>query len=159
METSRLATRKWIRWSANLALAVMASCCHADKYAVLIGVNSYADSTIPHLNGAVADARGIAKTLIELDGFPAENVHLLLGDKVSSGKTSEETQTPTLDNIGVQLDWLTSVVKPGDTVFFFFAGHGVQYEDQAWPALQCERSRQVCVRAFCVACGPHQEDI
>jgi len=39
---------------------------------------------------------------------------------------------PTKSNISKQEDWLHEVVKTGDTVFIFYAGHGAQLLNDAW---------------------------
>jgi len=107
-----------------------AGVANAERYAVLIGINNYKDSKIPKLTGAAADARSIAKTLVDYDGFKRQNVHLLVSDGKPS--TGSDDSLPTKDNISVQLQWLVSVVKKGDTVLFFYAGHGIQYNNQSW---------------------------
>jgi len=130
MTTCRPLQAALARWGAAVVFIALTSCCKADRYAVLIGINAYADAGIQSLNGAAADARSIAKTLVEVDGFSKDHVHLLVGERRENGIADPDL--PTADNIGGQLEWLKSVVKPGDTVFFFFAGHGLQYGGQAW---------------------------
>lgn len=119
------------KWLSVVAVTIaLASQAKADKYAVLIGINTYADSDVTSLTGAAADARSIANALIEVDGFPKDHVHLLVSEQRLAG--TDRSNLPSLDGICKELDWLSSVVKSGDTVFFFFAGHGVQYDGQAW---------------------------
>ncbi len=132
MRADRFLKGASVRWAATLSIFALATLCTAEKYAVLIGVNVYSDSVIPTLNCAAADAREIAKTLVESDGFLPANVHVLTAEHRGNESKVPESEMPTSQNIGAQLDWLTTVAKPGDTVFFFFAGHGLQFEDQAW---------------------------
>lgn len=116
--------------SCICALLLASVRVHAERYALLIGINVYANAGIPSLSGAAADAKSLAKTLVESDGFPKENIHVLVSEKRVDGLPDDSI--PTKINISKQLDWLTQVVKTGDTVFIFYAGHGAQFQKQAW---------------------------
>jgi Flp pilus assembly protein TadD len=112
-----------------LLLAASAA-AEADQYAVLIGIDVYQSPKINHLRGACADARAIGDALTSVLKFPKEHVHLLVSDaKVSDGPPVAERE-PIRKNILRELDWLIRTVKPGDIVFFFYAGHGTQFQDQ-----------------------------
>jgi MinD-like ATPase involved in chromosome partitioning or flagellar assembly len=86
------------------------------RYAVVIGIDVYADTRIPRLEGAARDAQDIYDLLVDPDigGFPRENVRLL------------KNQDATLVNVKTYLgDKLQDLVKRReDTVFIYFSGHG-----------------------------------
>lgn len=82
-------------------------------YAVLIGINSYADDAFPALRFAEKDCRDLASLLTDpvMGSFPPCNVKTLIGEQA------------TTDNIIVAL--LEAVERePEDTVLIFFSGHG-----------------------------------
>jgi hypothetical protein len=78
--------------------------------ALLIGINRYQDSTIPTLNTAIKDVRGLEKILFERYGF--EKITLLL-DSQATKKTIDEA--------------FRQIIKegsPDDSILIYFAGHG-----------------------------------
>lgn len=106
---------------AFLALAPDASAQRPARWAVVVGINDYANFEGVEggdLRGAVNDARSIADVLVARWGFPAENVRLLL-DREATRAGIEEALT----------GWLASRVEPGDVAVFFYAGHGSQSID------------------------------
>jgi len=104
-------------WTLSLLAA-------ANQHALLIGVEQYEDDDrISSLSAANADARALEKALVEVAGFPKENVRLLVSDG---------TVKPSRRNILFELGQLRTKVKPGDTVFFLFSGHGIQIEGEAF---------------------------
>ena len=111
-----------LRSVLRLALAAaglfVACPVRADNYALILGIDQYEDHNgVNPLKAAVADAKGIGKAFIEVAGFPAENVRIL---------TSDSETKPTKRNILFELDQLAAKVKSGDTVFIFYAGHGIE---------------------------------
>lgn len=62
-----------------------------------------------------------------LFGFPTDNVRVLCDELQQVGDVI--VSQPTRINILRDLRWLTTDVSPGDSVFFFFAGHGDFVED------------------------------
>ena len=94
-----------------------------DRWAVVIGVDRYADDKIPPLSGAVADAGAIRDVLIEAAEFPPSQVLSLLSD----GAT-KPTQLAILNT----LDDVKQAARPGDLLLFFFAGHGVEVEGRRY---------------------------
>ncbi|MGC4042711.1 MAG: caspase family protein [Armatimonas sp.] len=95
----------------------------AEKWALLIGVNQYDDQRIASLRTAAADARLLQKTLIEGLKVPEDNIEIL---------TSESPRKPTRSNISVALQRLAQNVKPGDSVYVLYSGHGVELEGKAY---------------------------
>jgi tetratricopeptide (TPR) repeat protein len=94
-----------------------------DRWAVVVGVDRYADARIPALSGAVADAGAIRDVLVESAEFPESQVLLL----VSDGNV-KPTQVAILDT----LDEVKRGAKPGDLLLFFFAGHGVEVDGRRY---------------------------
>jgi metacaspase-1 len=91
------------------------------SYAVIVGVSDYANfgpEIGGDLPGARNDARDFRDVLIAQKGFAAENIHMVLDQEATRDRIVSELST-----------WLPSVVKPGDLVVFFFAGHGSQMWD------------------------------
>ncbi|QDV91080.1 Serine/threonine-protein kinase pkn1 [Phycisphaerae bacterium RAS2] len=93
----------------------------AARYAVVIGINTYQDATIPKLNYAEADARAIHQTLIDpqVGGIEPKNAVLLLG------------KDATTRNIRKALTDLRTIPKDA-TVFIFFSGHGAKEAGEAF---------------------------
>jgi uncharacterized caspase-like protein len=85
------------------------------KFAVIIGINKYADQKINSLKVAGVDATSIYQILTDPKGggFPKENVKLLLDEQAT-----RESITKALG------EWLPSQVQSGDMVFLFYSGHG-----------------------------------
>ncbi len=91
----------------------------ASRWAVVVGVDAYQDTEIRPLDGAVADAEGIANALRRYAQFPPEQVRLL---------TSTTRDKPTRQQILDTFAELKVRVRPEDLLLFFFAGHGVEIE-------------------------------
>jgi metacaspase-1 len=85
------------------------------KRALIVGVNDYAPigSGGPDLNGCVNDARDLANTLV-ICGFPALNVQILTN------------QNATKSNIITRLTRLVNTSKKGDSLVFYYSGHGTR---------------------------------
>ena len=97
----------------------------AKRFAIVIGVDKYADTQLSTLGGSSNDAAALSETLINYAGFPADQVILL-----SSEEPAE--RQPTRGNILRRLSNLTAVV-PKDALFVFaFAGHGAERGGQAF---------------------------
>ncbi|XP_048227279.1 metacaspase-1 [Ricinus communis] len=91
------------------------------KRALLIGI-TYA-SWRNRLKGTVNDVKNMRKLLIETSGFQEENILVL---------TEEEARpefTPTKRNIQKSLNWLVEDCRAGDSLVFYFSGHGVRQPD------------------------------
>lgn len=100
------------------------------KWAVLVGVDKYRRPDVTPLRCAVADVRAVAKVLQARCGFPKDNVFLLTSDQGGDG-------APTRGNLAFRLGWLDEHVQPGDTVIFFFSGHGIQMGESSY-LLTCD---------------------
>ena len=85
-----------------------------DKWAVVIGVDSFKDKRIPQLHFSAKDAADFAKFLVEKANFAPDHVLLLLNDDA------------THDNITAAIcdDWLPKRVDENDLVLIYASSHG-----------------------------------
>ncbi|MCZ6752628.1 MAG: caspase family protein, partial [Acidobacteria bacterium] len=86
----------------------------AERYALLIGISEYANTTID-LNFAANDARALNDLLLdpEIGAYKPENIRLLLNEEA------------TRKNIMSSLNsWLGNRVQEQDSVLIFYSGHG-----------------------------------
>lgn len=97
----------------------------AKRYALIIGVDQYADTQITTLGGASNDAKTLANALIQYAGFPGEQVTLLASDQPAE-------RQPTRGNILRRLSNMAAVVPPDGLVLISFAGHGIERGGQAF---------------------------
>jgi hypothetical protein len=98
----------------------------AAKKALLVGISDYRDLPPTHsrgiadLKGAVNDVKIVRNALISFYGFQASDI-----------KTLTDHQA-TYQNIESQItQWLINGSFSGDTVVFYFAGHGSQVPDKS----------------------------
>ncbi len=96
------------------------------KWAIVVGVDEYQRSGVSDLKFAVSDANLFAKALSDNVGVPKEQLFLYTTDAKSPA------DMPRLTNLVYRLEWLKERVKPDDTVFFYFAGHGVESEGETF---------------------------
>lgn len=97
----------------------------AKRYAIVVGVDQYADTQISTLGGASNDAKALAKALIQYAGFPAEQVTLLSSDQPAE-------RQPTRGNILRRLSNLAAVIPADGLLLVSFAGHGIERSGQAF---------------------------
>jgi hypothetical protein len=85
------------------------------KKAVVVGINDYAPIGAggPDLNGCINDARDMANTLV-ICGFPPANIRILTNQNAKRA------------NIITYLNWLLSNCKSGDSLAFYYSGHGTR---------------------------------
>jgi uncharacterized caspase-like protein len=85
-----------------------------EKYALVVGVSSYASKGIPQLKFASSDAEAVCARMIDEAclAIPSSHVKLLL-DAAATGEAIRD---------GIR--WLNRVATPRDTVFIYFSGHG-----------------------------------
>lgn len=98
----------WVLWSQAQVLA-------GDR-ALLIGIERYA--WVQPTPGCEADAREMAELLCLKFGFPEASVKVLINDQATARAIRSEFKT-----------WLIDGTRPGDRVFFLYAGHGSQVPD------------------------------
>lgn len=95
------------------------------RYAIVIGVDQYADTQITTLGGASNDAKALAKALVQYAGFPEEQVTLLASDQPAE-------RQPTRGNILRRLSNLAAVIPKDGLLLLSFAGHGIERGGQAF---------------------------
>lgn len=91
-------------------------------WAFIVGISDYInfdDVEGGDLPGAEHDARGIRDFLVGREGFPAENVRMVLNQEATRAAIEE----------GIT-GWLAEQARPGDNVVIFYAGHGSQMWDE-----------------------------
>ena len=91
------------------------------RWALVIGISDYVNfgpEMGGDLPGARNDALAMRDVLVARYGFADANIHLVLDREATRARIESELKT-----------WLPSVVKPGDLVVVFFAGHGSQMWD------------------------------
>ena len=105
-----------ILWLAPALL--FPSAASADRYALVVGNNTYPNfSAEQQLGGCESDARMVRDLLLSRIGVPAANVRTILG--------REATAQAILDGLRNML----KNSKPGDSVLFYYSGHGSQTTD------------------------------
>src|SRR5689334_14374150 len=95
------------------------------RYAIVIGVDQYADTQITTLGGASNDAKALAKALVQYGGFPSEQVTLLASDQPAE-------RQPTRGNILRRLSNMAAVIPSDGLLLLSFAGHGIERGGQAF---------------------------
>jgi len=85
------------------------------RKAFLVGINDYAPigPSEHDLHGCVEDAKDMANTLV-IAGFPATSIRLCTN--------SRATKKGIMDG----LDWLIKGTEKGDSLVFYYSGHGSQ---------------------------------
>src|SRR5580698_9136715 len=100
-----------VAFSLTATLLALSTPAHAEKrVALVIGNNDY--KNVPKLQKAVNDARTMGDTLKQL-GF--------------SVMVAENQTRQAFSQTLLQFD---ATIQPGDTAFFFFAGHGFEIAGQ-----------------------------
>src|SRR5437870_3965292 len=97
----------------------------AKRWALVIGVDQYADTQITTLGGASNDARSLAEALVRYAGFPSDQVTLLASDQPAE-------RQPTRGNVLRRLSNLAAVVPRDGLLLLSFAGHGMERGGQAF---------------------------
>jgi metacaspase-1 len=110
MQAQSRRPRAFVRVLPILFLIGAATPLFGETYALLIGIDKY-----PHarqLKGAVNDIKRI-RTLVTDDlKIPESNVHVLLEEQATKA------------NILAALDHFATETKAGDTIFWYYSGHG-----------------------------------
>jgi uncharacterized protein len=112
---NRLVARTALAGLVLAGMAALASPTEAQtRRAFLIGNQRYIDGYISQLTRSVNDARDLAKDLEEA-GFDKKNIKVVTDIRTKSAFDKE-------------FDAFLKTVERGDTVFFFFSGHGFGIE-------------------------------
>lgn len=83
------------------------------RKAVLVGINY--KNTEAQLRGCINDVRNMTQLLTKNFGFETENMRVL---------TEEDEMLPTKTNIIENIVWLVKEAVEGDTLVFYYSGHG-----------------------------------
>jgi len=97
------------------------------KRALLVGINY--TGTQSKLNGCVNDVRFLHHLLSSKFGFVQTDFYVLTDDDPHI--PGVRRAQPTRRNIIEGMRWLVGGVKPGDSLFFQFSGHGSQVKDMS----------------------------
>lgn len=89
------------------------------RWALVIGVDKYADPQIGALRGAANDARILSDALVRYAGFPADQVILLATDQPVE-------RQPTRVNLLRRLSNLVAAVPKDGLLLISFSGHGME---------------------------------
>jgi len=91
------------------------------RYALIVGINEYADKRIPQLNTSENDAKALFDLLADpaIAGIPKDNLTLLLG------------KDATTRNVKKALNDLRKL-PANSTVFVYFSGHGAKEAGEAF---------------------------
>lgn len=109
-----------IRCAAVLLSLLLFSGANAADRALLIGIGTYA--TLPEklfLEGPKNDVPLIEKLLREKQGYAANSIRIL--------RDKDASRAAILASID---EWLVAGTQPGDRVYLYFSGHGLQVKDQ-----------------------------
>jgi len=88
------------------------------RFAIVVGINQYADPTILQLQKAQNDAESLANVLGSTGSY--KSVKLMAGNL-----PYVDPLFPSRDNIISQVEQLAGILRPSDQVLFFFSGHGL----------------------------------
>jgi hypothetical protein len=93
---------------------------HSTGYAVdralIVGVEKYRDPRVPDTPGCEADARAMEQLIKSVYKFT--EVRILINEEATASNIERWFRS-----------WLIAGTRPGDRVFFFYAGHGSQIAD------------------------------
>ncbi|XP_041015884.1 metacaspase-3-like isoform X1 [Juglans microcarpa x Juglans regia] len=104
------------------AVLASAEAISGRKRALLCGV-TYRNKNYS-LSGTINDVRSIKSLLIQRFGYPGECIRVLTEEENGNDLT-----TPTRKNIEDSLKWLVEGAESGDSLVFFFSGHGLRQPD------------------------------
>ena len=100
-----------------------------ENWALLIGVDHYQSKQITPLNYAVQDVTAVAEVLEKI-GVPKNNMFVLTDQ-------GQGWSLATGNNILSRMEWLAGKMQPGDTLYFYFSGHGLEKDGSTY-LLSCD---------------------
>lgn len=89
-----------------------------NKFAFVIGINNYKDPNIGNLDKAENDATGVAKVLLKYGNFK----------QIQTIGQSSESQSKY--EIEIEFDRMLASMESGDSLVFYFSGHGMTDYDE-----------------------------
>ncbi|KAE8721804.1 Metacaspase-2 [Hibiscus syriacus] len=93
-----------------------------NKRAVLCGI-TYNNLKELRLKGSINDVKNMKELLITKFGYPSDCIRVLTEDEL------DPRFIPTRKNIEDWLQWLMKDCRPGDSLVFYFSGHGSRVRD------------------------------
>jgi hypothetical protein len=106
------------------------------KRALLVGVDDYMGTNMD-LKCAKNDIEFWANILMDHFEFPKQEIRLLYNHRA------------TKEGVTRRLNWLKSGVSPGDTIVFFFSGHGTTFTERDWDGrLDEEKDEGLCLTGY-----------
>lgn len=110
-------------------------------FALIIGINQYADALFPVLHGAVADAIAMRDFLKDILKVPESNIRLLTDSKAKRADIMKGFSDLQNDQR----------IKKGDPILIFFAGHGGETPaPDGWQTGDVEKKIQMIIpKDFC----------
>ncbi|XP_034228365.1 metacaspase-1 isoform X4 [Prunus dulcis] len=109
--------------SVVIPAAPAAACGGSNKRALLCGV-TYSHQHRYMLKGTANDVSNMKNLLTNTFGYPAECIRILSEDDPGA-----QDLIPTKKNIENSLKWLVEGCKWGDSLVFYFSGHGLRQPD------------------------------
>ena len=108
------------------------------NYAIIVGINVY--DNLPSLKYATSDAQSIGKLFRELE-FEEVYIFTHNADRISGGNGSSFPADPMYTRFNNFLDKRFDLIdeawlERSDNLWFFFAGHGLRYENKDYLLLQ-----------------------
>ena len=95
------------------------------RWALVVGIDKYADPQISTLRGAANDARTLGDALVRYAGFPQDQVIVLASDQPAE-------RQPTRVNLLRRLSNLAAAVPKDGLLVISFSGHGMERGGQAF---------------------------
>ena len=99
-----------------VCLISMGTGAFAEKYALLVGINDY--SQVRHLRGAVNDITEVRRVLSQDLGFADDHILVLTDAQATKA------------NLVAALDSLAQQTKAGDSLLWYYSGHGFSMQDE-----------------------------
>ncbi|BFG41166.1 hypothetical protein CerSpe_274400 [Prunus speciosa] len=109
--------------SVEIPATPAAACGGSNKRALLCGV-TYSHQHRYKLKGTANDVSNMKNLLTNTFGYPAECIRILSEDDPYA-----QDLIPTKKNIENSLKWLVEGCKRGDSLVFYFSGHGLRQPD------------------------------
>jgi hypothetical protein len=100
--------------------------------AVLVGVDVYERSDVPPLLGCVNDVALVRHVLKEYFGVPNEDIRVVVNERATKANIVHRLRTMVRD------------AEPGDTLVFYFSGHGSQIRDRDGDELTDRLDELIC---------------
>lgn len=95
-----------------------------ERWALIVGIDQFADASIPRLRFSSKDASDVRQFLIQKAGFKTENTKLLVNQDATKRNILD-----TMDSKGFLQN-----IRPNDLVFFFISTHGSRNSKNATAA-------------------------